>query len=140
MNENYKIIVNYIKDMSVEIPDPEALVVARNEILKYSMGVGITSKPLKNKMIEVVTKLTYTDPKKKKKKVFFEVLYATVITILDKNIDKENLEKLILCDLQIKIYPKLEKFFLFTLKSAGFPNIKFEKKIDFEKLYINRLN
>tara|TARA_B100000029_G_C17335737_1_gene873394 strand:+ start:448 stop:870 length:423 start_codon:yes stop_codon:yes gene_type:complete len=140
MSENYKIILNYIKDMSVEIPDAETLILARNNISKYSMGVGITSKPLKNKMIEVNTKLTYTDPEKKKKKVFFEILYATVVNILDKNIDKITLEKIILCDLQIKIYPKLETIFINILKNSGFPNIKFEKKIDFEKLYNSRLN
>ena len=140
MNNNYKIILNYIKDLSVEIPDPEALITAKNNIRKYSMDINISSKALKNKMIEVSTKLTYKDPTNNKKKSYFEILYATVISVKDQNINKKSLEKIILCDLQIKIYPKLETIFLNIIRDAGFPNIKFDKKIDFEKLYNKRLN
>ena len=140
MNNKYNIILNYIKDLSVEIADPETLIMVRDNITKYSMDINITSKPLKKGMIEVVTKLTYQDPTNNKKKSFFEILYATVITILDKKIEKKDLEKIILCDLQIKIYPKLELIFLDILKNSGLPGIKFDKKIDFEDLYNKRLN
>ena len=104
------------------------------------MDINISSKALKNKMIEVSTKLTYKDPTNNKKKSYFEILYATVISVKDQNINKKSLEKIILCDLQIKIYPKLETIFLNIIRDAGFPNIKFDKKIDFEKLYNKRLN
>jgi len=140
MNDKYKIILNYIKDLSVEIPSPEALITSRNNIGKYEIKVNISSKPLKLKMIEVITKLTYADPKDNKYKAFFEIKYATVIDILDSQLKKKDLEKIILCDLQTKIYPELEKKFLSILHNSGFPNLEFGQKIDFEKLYKERLN
>ena len=135
MNDKYKIVLNYIKDLSVEISDPETLITSRNYIAKYEMKVNISSKPLKLKMLEVTTKLTYADPTKNKHKAFFEIVYATVIDILDSQLKKKDLEKIILCDLQIEIYPELEKKFLTILHNSGFPSLEFSQKIDFEKLY-----
>ena len=140
MNNKYKIVLNFIKDLSVEIPSPEALITSRNNISKYEIKVNISSKPLKMKMIEVITKLTFADPTKNKHKAFFEIGYATVIDILDSSLKKKDLEKIILCDLQIEIYPELENKFLTVLRNSGFPNLKFGEKIDFEKLYRERIN
>ena len=140
MNDKYKIVLNYIKDLSIEIPNPESLITSRNNISKYEMKVNISSKPLKLKMIEIITKLTYTDPTKNKYKAFFEIQYATVIYKLDPDLKKKDMEKIILCDLQIEIYPELEKKFLTILRNAGFPSLEFGQKIDFEKLYKDRLN
>ena len=140
MENKYKIIVSYIQDLSVEIPSPESLITIRNTIPEYKMKVNINSKPLKRKMIEVLTTLSYENPNKKKANDFFQIKYATVIDILDLQIKKEELEKIILCDLQIKIYPELEQKFLTILKNSGLPDLKFGKKIDFEELYKARLN
>ena len=129
MENKYKIVLNYIKDLSIEIPDPESLITSRNNISKYEMKVNISSKPLKLKMIEIITKLTYTDPTKNKYKAFFEIQYATVIDILDPDLKKKDMEKIILCDLQIEIYPELEKKFLTILRNAGFPSLEFGQKI-----------
>ena len=41
---------------------------------------------------------------------------------------------------KIEIYPNLEKTFLDLLHNSGFPGIKIEKKIDFNKLYNERFN
>ena len=140
MENKYKIVVSYIQDLSVEIPNPETLVTIRNTIPEYKMKVNISSKPSKMKMIEVLTTLRYENPDKKKISGFFEIKYATVIDILDIQIKKDELEQIVLCDLQIKIYPELELKFLNILKSAGLPDLKFGKKIDFERLYKARLN
>jgi preprotein translocase subunit SecB len=140
MENKFKIIVSYIKDLSVEIPSPEALVTIRNTIPEYKMKVDINTKPLKRKMIEVLTTLTYENPNKKKEKGFFQIAYANVIEILDLQIKKGDLEKIILCDLQIMMYPELEEKFLTILRSSGLPDLKFGNKIDFEKLYKERLN
>ena len=77
---------------------------------------------------------------KVKKKSHFEISYSTVIKITDKTIKKTELEKILLCDLQVEIYPRLEKIFINLIKDAGFPELKLEKKIDFEKLYQQRMN
>ena len=140
MENRYKIIISYIQDLSIEIPSPESLITIRNTTPEYRMGVEINTKPSKIKMIEVLTTLTYSNPSKKKAQGFFQIKYATVINILDLKIKKEELEKIILCDLQTEIYPDLEKKFLNILRNSGLPDLKFGKKIDFEELYKARQN
>ena len=140
MPDNFKIILEYIKDLSVETADAETLIYVKDNILKYQMNIDITSQALKNKMIEVNTKLTFQDKDNSKKKSFFEIIYATIIKIDDKIKDKKEMEKIILCDLQVKIYSKLERIFLNLIKDSGYSEIKFDKKVDFEKLYNQRIN
>ena len=140
MPVKHKIIVTYTKDLSVEIPDVETLLLARERISKYKITLDITSKPLKNKMIEVNTTFKFTDQEESKKKSYFEIVNSTIIQINEEITDKKELQKIILCDLQVKIYPELEKSLLDLLHNSGFPGIKFEKKVDFEQLYQQRLN
>ena len=140
MTKKYEIVLKYIKDLSVEIPSAEDFIFSREYITKYSLGINITTKPLKDEMIEVITKVNYKDPKENKRKSYFEILYATVIKIKDKKLKKTELEKIILCDVQNDIYPDLEKIFLNVIKESGFPDLKLEKKVDFEKLYQQKTN
>ena len=140
MTKKYEIVLKYIKDLSVEIPSAEAFIFSREYITKYSLGINITTKPLKDEMIEVITKVNYKDPTENKRKSYFEILYATIIKINNKNLKKEELERSILCDVQNEIYPGLEKIFLNVIKDSGFPDLKLEKKVDFEKLYNQRFN
>ena len=139
MTENYKILGQYIKDLSSETPDIETYLYVKDYISKYQLGIDITSKALKNKMIEVYTTFNFKDKTESKKKSFFEIVYATIIEIKE-DIKKEELEKIILCDLQNKIYPNLEKTLLNLLHNSGYTGIKFEKKVDFENLYNQRFN
>ena len=140
MNKNFKIILNYIKDLSIETPDAETLVFVKNKISKYQLSIDIKSKALKNKMIEVSTKLTFKDNDNNDKKSFFEIDYASIVQVEESIKEKSQLEKILLCDLQKEIYPKLEMIFIKLINDSGFPEVKFEKKIDFEKLYNERLN
>ena len=140
MTVKHKILLNYIKDLSVETPDPESLIFARENISKYSLKLDLNSKALKNKMIEVETKLTYEDKTKNKKKTYFEMIYATVVKIEEEKLNNEDIKKFILCDLQVQIYPKIEKIFLEILKLSGFPELQLNSKIDFNKLYNERKN
>ena len=140
MTEKYKILGKYIKDMSSETPNVETYIFVRDYISKYQLNIDINSKALKDKMIEVNTILKFEDKQENKKKSYFEISYATIVKINDEIQDKKELEKIILCDVQIKIYPELEKSFLNLLHNSGYPNVKFEKKIDFEQLYNQRLN
>ena len=140
MTKKFEIILKYIKDLSVEIPNTETFIFSREYITKYSLGINITTNPLKDEMLEIITKINYKDPTENKRKSYFEILYATVIKINDKKINNDELEKIILCDVQNEIYPGLEKIFLNMIKDSGFPDLKLEKKVDFEKLYQQRLN
>jgi len=140
MSKNYEIIGRYIKDMSSETPDVETYVYVRDYISNYKLNIDITSKPLKNKMIEINTILKFEDKETNKKKSHFEINFATIIKVSEKIEEKKELEKMILCDVQIEIYPDLEKSLLDLLHNSGYPEVKFEKKVDFEQLYNQRLN
>ena len=140
MTENYKILGKYIKDLSSETKDIETYLFVRDNISKYQLGIDITSKALKNKMIEVNTTFKFEDKDENQNKAYFEIVFSTIIKINDEIKEKKELEKIILSDLQIKIYPDLEKSFLDLLHNSGYPDIKFEKKIDFENLYNQRFN
>ena len=140
MTENYKILAKFIKDLSSETPDTETYLFVKDNISKYQLGIDITSKALKNQMIEINTKLKFEDKEQSAKKSYFEIVYATIIRVNDKIKEKKELEKIILCDVQIEIYSNLEKSLLDLLHNSGYPGIKFEKKIDFEKLYNQRFN
>ena len=140
MKENFKILAQFIKDMSSETADIQSYLFVKDNISKYHLDIDISSKPLKNKLIEVNTKLRFEDKEPNEKKSHFEIIYASIVKINDKIKDKKDLEKIILCDVQNKIYPNLEKSFLNLLNNSGFPEVKLEKKIDFEKLYNKKFN
>jgi preprotein translocase subunit SecB len=140
MTKKYKILGKYIKDMSSETPDIETYIFVSDYISKYQLNIDITSKALKNKMIEINTILKFEDKQDNKKKSFFEINYSTVIKVEEEIKEKKDLEKIILCDVQTEIYPELEKSLLNILHNSGYPNVKFEKKVDFEQLYAQRLN
>jgi preprotein translocase subunit SecB len=139
MKENFKIIVEFVKDMSSETPNVESYLFVKENISKYQLNIDINSKPLKNKLIEVNTNLRFADKEPNEKKSHFEITYATVIKIEDE-INKKNLEKIILCDVQNKIYPNVEKALLNLISDSGFQGIKFDKKVDFNKLYNEKFN
>ena len=140
MNEKFKILTNFIKDMSSETPDVQSYLFVKENISKYHLNINIASKPLKNKMIEVSTILKFEDKNLSEKRSNFEIVYISIIKIDESVKDKKELEKIIICDLQNKIYPKIEKIFLNLLDLSGFSGVKIEKKIDFDKLYNERIN
>ena len=135
MTEKFKILAEFVKDMSSETPNVESYLFVKDQISKYQLNIDIKSKPLKNKMIEVNTILKFNDKELNEKNSFFEITYSTIVKIDDEIKTKKDLEKIILCDVQNKIFPNLEKTFLNLLHNSGYANVKLEKKIDFEKLY-----
>ena len=140
MTEKYKILSQYIKDLSSETPDIETYLFVRDQISKYNLSIDISSKALKNKMIEVNTTFKFEDKNNSYKKAYFEINYSTIIQVADDVKEKKELERIILCDVQNKIYPNLEKSFLDLLHNSGYPGVKFEKKVDFENLYNQKFN
>ena len=133
--EKYKILEQFIKDMSSETPNIETYLYVRENISKYQLGINITSKALKNKLIEVNTTFKFYDPNENTKKSHFEIIYSTIIKPSDEIKDKKQLERIILCDVQNEIYPNLEKSLLDVLHDSGYPGVKFDKKVNFEDLY-----
>tara|TARA_B110000285_G_C14854267_1_gene481435 strand:- start:338 stop:766 length:429 start_codon:yes stop_codon:yes gene_type:complete len=140
MTENFKILAEFVKDISSETPDIQSYIFVKDNISKYQLNIEITSKPLKNKMIEVNTTLKFEDKEPNEKKSYFEIVYVSVVRVDESVKDKKDLEKILLCDVQNKIYPNLEKTFLNLLHNSGFPEIRLDKKIDFTQLYKQRSN
>ena len=140
MTKKYKILGNYIKDLSSETPDIETYLFVKEKISTYQLNIDITSKALKNKMVEVNTNFKFQDKEESKKKSYFEIIYSSIIKMEDTVKDKKEMEKIILCDLQIEIYPKIEKALLDLLHNSGYPDVKFDKKVNFEDLFKKRTN
>ena len=140
MTEKFKILGKFIKDLSSETPDLETYLLVKERISKYQLGIDISSKALKDKMIEVNTTFKFEDKEQVKKKSYFEIIYSTIIQVNDEIKDKDELQKIVLCDVQIKIYPDLEKSLLDLLHNSGYPGVKFEKKVDFEALFKERFS
>ena len=140
MQEKFKIFAEFIKDLSSETKDLETYIHVKENLKNYNLNIEISSKPLKNRFIEVNTKLTYKDKNESQNKSFFEITYASIVKVDEKIEERKEIEKIILCDVQNKIYKNLEKVFINLLHSSGYPGIKIEKKINFEKLYNERSN
>ena len=140
MTNKYKILANFIKDMSSETTDVQSYLFVKENISKYQLNIDITSKALKNNMIEVSTILKFEDKEPNERKSHFEIVYISIIKVDENITEKKTLEKIVLCDLQNEIYPKIEKSFLDLLHNSGFPGVKLEKKIDFDKLYNQKFN
>ena len=141
MTEKFKILTSFIKDMSSETPNVETFIFVQKNINKYQLYIDITSKALKNKMIEVNTRLKFEDKEPNEKKSYYEIVYSTIVSVSDEIKDnKEEMQKMILRDVPTSIYPKLEKAFLNLIHDSGHPSITFDKKIDFNKLYSEKFN
>ena len=140
MNENYKIMSKFIKDISGETPDLETYLFVKDFISKYQLNIEINSKALKNQIIEVNTVLKFHDNSESKKKSHFEMTYTSVVKLSEEIKDKNVMQKIVLCDVQKEVYPEIEKALLNLLHTSGYPNIKFEKKVDFEELYNKKFN
>ncbi len=140
MSDKYKILSKYIKDLSSETPNVESFLYTKSNISKYELDIDINSKPLKNKLVEVNTTLKFHDKSKVDKKSYFELVYASIVKISEDVKEKKDLQKIILCDVQNDIFPGLEKILISILTDSGYPGIKFEKKIDFTKLFNEKFN
>ena len=140
MTKKFKILGKYIKDLSSETPNVETYLFVKDRISSYQLDIDINSKALKNKMIEIITTFRFLDKEKNEKKSYFEIVNSTIIEVSEEIKEKKELEKIILIDVQNEIYPDLEKSLLDLLHNSGYPEIKFEKKVNFEKLYKQKFN
>ena len=140
MSEKYTILSGYVKDFSSETPNVESYLYTKDNISKYELDIDINSKPLKDKLIEVNTTLKFQDKSQVEKKSYFEVVYSSIVKIGGDIKEKEELQKIILCDVQNEIFPKLEKILINMITDSGYPGVKFDKKVDFTKLFNEKFN
>ncbi len=140
MSEKYKILSQFVKDLSCETKDVETYLFVQDIISRYHLNIDINSKAIKNKMIEVNTILNFKDPENNKFHSIFEMTYTTIIKVEDKIENKEELQKILLCDVQEKVFPDIKKTFLNFIHSSGYKNVSFDKEINFEELYNQQFN
>ena len=137
--KKFKIYTEFVKDISVETKDVQTYLFVKDYISKYQLTIDIISKPSKNKLVEVNTKLKFEDKEPREKKSYFEIVYASIIKIDEDIKNKKDLQKIILCDVQKEIQPNLEKTFTNLLNNSGFGEVNINK-IDFDKLYNERFS
>ena len=140
MTKKYKILAKYIKDLSSETPDLETYLFVKDRISKYKLNIDIKSKLLKNKLIEIDITFAFEDKETNEKKSYYEIIYAVIVRIEEEIKDKKELEKIILCDVPNSVYPDLENAFLNLIHHSGHPGLKLEKKVDFYKLFSERVS
>ena len=140
MEKKYKILGEFIKDISAETKDIESYIYTKENISKYKLFIDINTKPLKNKMAEVSISTKFKTTDEVKEYGYFEMIYAVIVKIDEDVNTKEILEPIFLRDVPTEIYPKIEKIFLDLLSHSGYPNVKFENKVDFNQLYKNKKN
>ena len=140
MTQKYKILTEFTKDVSYETPDVETYLQTKDNILKYNLTLDIKSKFLKNKMVEVNIISKFQEPNLGKKKSNFEITYTAIVKIDENVTDKKEMEKIVLSDVPNEIYPRLEDLFITLVNKSGFPEVKIERKVDFEKLYKEKFN
>ena len=137
--EKFKILTQFIKDVSSETKDIQTYLFVKDYISKYQLTIDINSHPTKNKLIEVSTTLKFEDKEDNEKKSYFELVYVSIVKLDESVTEKKEVEKIILCDVQKEVQPKMEKAFTDLINNSGFKQVTV-KNIDFEKLYNSKFN
>ena len=140
MEKKYRILGEFIKDISAETKDVESYIYTKENISKFKLFIDISTKPLKNKMAEVSITTKFKEADDNQKNSYFEMIYAVIVKIDEDVNTKEVLEPIFLKEVPTEVYPKIEKIFLDLLNHSGYPNVKFESKVDFNELYKKRGN
>ena len=131
----YKIIGKYIKDLKFNIPSPKAFFLLSKNIANYKINIDIKSDQVKQNIIEVLTSLSLVPTTNNSEKIETKIIYSTIVELTNKNIKKDEIEKIILIDVPTEIYSELRQIFIFMFENSGFKDVKINEKIDFEKLY-----
>ena len=137
--KNFKILTEFIKDVSSETKDIQTYLFVKDYISKYQLTIDINSQPTKNKLVEISTTLKFEDKEDNKKKSYFELVYVSIVKLDESVTEKKEIEKIILCEVQKEIQPKIEKAFTDLINNSGFKQVTI-KNIDFEKLYNSKFN
>ena len=137
---SYKIIGKYIKDLDFHIPNPKVFFSLSKDISSYKINIDIKSNQIKQNIIEVLTSLNLKTTKESLDKINTRIVLATIIEMESQNIEKKEIEKIVLVDVPSQIYGDIRKIFINLFESSGFKEIKINEKIDFKKLYDLRKN
>ena len=132
---SHKIIGKYIKELKFNIPNPKTFFLLAKDIANYKINIDIKSIQVKQRIIEVLTSLKLSPVKNDVDKIDTKIIFSTIIEFSNENLAKEEMERTILVDVPLKIYPELRQIFIFLFENSGFKDIKINETVDFEKLY-----
>tara|TARA_X000000368_G_scaffold408364_1_gene388919 strand:- start:206 stop:637 length:432 start_codon:yes stop_codon:yes gene_type:complete len=132
---SYKIIGKYIKNLSFKIPNPKTFYLLSKDISNYKINIDIKSNQLKENIIEVETTLNLTPTNDDFEKIDTKIIYSTIVELANKELDKKEIERVILIKVPSKVYPEIRKIFVFVFENSGFKDIKISSIVDFQKLY-----
>ena len=137
---SYKIVAKYIKDLNFVIDDPKNFFLLTKNISNYKIKIDIKSKILKEKTIEVDTTLSLNSTKSDFDKIDVKIVYSAIVELGINLSDKKELERIILVNVPTEIYPNIREIFILLFEKSGFKDVKIEKIVDFEKLYLQSRN
>ena len=132
---SYKIIGKYIKDLNFNIPNPKTFFLLSKNISNYKINIDIKSAQVKQNIIEVLTSLSLTPTKDDFEKINTKIIYSTIVELKNEEIQKDEMEKIILINVPSEIYSELRQIFVFLFENSGFKDVKINETVDFEKLY-----
>ena len=136
----YKIVSKYIKDLSFKIPGAKSHFLLEKNIRNYRVKIDVTSKKLKESIIEIDTNLYFEPKDKDKDKDNFKIsiLFSSLINY-EKKIDGKELEKIVLIEVPTAVYPDIKKIVSLLFEKSGFKEFNLPE-IDFQKLYETKKN
>ena len=132
---SFKIIGKYIKELSFNIPNPKTFFLLSKDISNYKINIDIKSSQIKQNIIEVYTTLSLNPIKDDFEKIDTKIIFSTIIELDNSEINKEEMEKIILVKVPEKIYSELRQIFIFLCENSGFKDVKINETVDFDKLY-----
>ena len=136
---NYKIIGKYVKNLNFNIPNPKTFFLLSKNISNYKINIDIKSNQVKENIIEVLISLSLMPTKDDFEKIVTNIVFATIVEITEKDINKDEVERIVLVDVPSKVYSELRQIFISLFESSGFKDVKINENVDFQKLYSARI-
>ena len=131
----FKIVGKYIKDLKFSIPNSKVCLMLAKNNANYKINIDIKSNQVNKNILEIFTTLNLIPITDNFEKIDTKIVYATIIELIDKLIQKKDLEKIILIDVPTEIYAELRGIFVSLFERSGFKDIKISENVDFQKLY-----
>jgi len=138
MNEKYRIILDFVKDISFEIPSADAYISSIQDLDKYETKIDIQSKVLANQINEINLRVFFEAPQNIKNRIHAEICITIVFKILDQTITQNEIKKIILADIPNLFSEKITNILSNMFQQSGFKEFKFKKNINFIEMYENK--
>jgi len=138
MSEKYQVIMDFIKDISFEIPTTDAYISLGQDLEKYETKIDIKNNPLSNQLYELNLRIFFEAPKNIKNKIHAEICIAIVFKILEQKISQDEIKKIILADIPNLFSEKITNILGNIFQQSGFKEFKFKKNINFIEMYENQ--